>query len=154
MTINVVKHGFQKKIELKNGEKTGIDNWNKIVEAVNGTIGEVATYQGQIINAYFHSNSGGTTETISNVWGGADLPYLQSVETSGEDAYTQYMSKVSLSREELLNKLKEKYSDIEIDFENEDSIQITEHTESGRVKTIKFGNKEISRSRSKNNSWT
>ncbi len=126
----------------KEGER--IDNWNKIVEAVNSTIREVATYDGQIINAFFHSNSGGVTETASNVWGGEDFPYLKSVETSGEDAYTQYSSEVSLTEEELLNKLKAEYSDIEIDFANEESIKIIDYTESNRVKTVKFGNKEIS----------
>lgn len=131
----------------------GIDKWNKIIEAVNGTLGEVGTYEGQIINAFFHSNSGGTTETVSEVWGGADLPYLQVVETSGEEAYTQYSSEVILSREELLNKLKEKYKDIEIDFANKESIKVLEYTESGRVKTIRFGNRELSRSRNKNTFW-
>ena len=33
-----VKLGFRKKIELQNGEKTGIEKWNKIVEAVNATL--------------------------------------------------------------------------------------------------------------------
>jgi len=59
-----------------------IDNWNKIVEAVNATLGEVVTYEKQVINAFFHSNSGGTTETASAVWGGQNYPYLQAVETS------------------------------------------------------------------------
>ncbi len=113
--------------------------------------GEVATYEGQIINAFFHSNSGGTTETATNVWGGSNYPYLQSVETSGEDAYTQYSSEIVLTKDELLSKLKEKYADIEIDFSNNESIKIINYTESGRVKTVKFGNKEIARSRSKNN---
>ena len=146
MTIRAVKLGFQKKIEYQNGVKIGIDNWNKIIKAVNETLGEVVTYEGQIINAFFHSNSGGTTETVSEVWGGTDLPYLKSVETSGEDAYTEYNSEVILSKEELINKLKEKYNEIEIDFENQDSIKILEYTQSGRVKTIKFGNRELSRS--------
>ena len=79
---------------------------------------------------------------------------MQSVETSGEDAYTQYSSEVTLSYEELLNKLKEKYTDIEIDFTNEQSIKILEYTDSGRVRNIRFGNKELSRSRSKNNIWS
>ena len=38
---------------------------------------------------------------------------------------------------------KEKYPDCEIDFSQLDCIQIKELTTSGRVKTIKFGNKEI-----------
>ena len=79
---------------------------------------------------------------------------MQSVETSGEDAYTQYSSEVTLSYEELLNKLKEKYTDIEIDFTNEQSIKILEYTDSGRVRTIRFGNKELSRSRNENDIWS
>ena len=145
---------LSKEDRISKWSENGIDKWNKIVEAVNGTLGEVGTYEGQIINAFFHSNSGGTTETVSEVWGGTDLPYLQSVETSGEDAYTQYSSEVTLSKDELLNKLREKYSDIEIDFSNEESIKVLEYTGSGRVKTIRFGNRELSRSRNKNIVWT
>ena len=119
-------------------------NWNKIVEAVESTKGKYITYEGKPINAFFHSNSGGITEVPVNVWGGTGYPYLQSVETSGENTYTQYASEVRLSQEELINKLKEKYSDISIDFTNSDDIKILEYTESTRVKTVKFGNHEIS----------
>lgn len=118
-------------------------NWNKIVEAVNETSGKIITYEGAPINAFFHSNSGGTTEVVSNVWGGTDLPYLQSVETSGESDYSQYNSEVTISKEDLISKLKAEYSDFEINFDEEDAIKILEYTDSGRVKTIKFGNTEI-----------
>ena len=119
-------------------------NWQKICSAVNETSGKIITYENKPIDAFFHSNSGGITEVPVNVWGGTGYPYLQSVETSGEDAYTQYASEVTLSQEELINKLKEKYSDISIDFTNSEDIKILEYTESTRVKTIKFGNHEIS----------
>ena len=56
-------------------------NWLKIENAVNSTIGEVILYDGQPIDAFFHSNSGGATEIPENVWGGS-FPYLQSVETA------------------------------------------------------------------------
>lgn len=46
------------------------------------TQGQMITYDGAPINAFFHSNSGGTTETASNVWGGTNYPYLQVVETA------------------------------------------------------------------------
>ena len=118
-------------------------NWNKIVEAVNSTSGKIITYNGAPINAFFHSNSGGVTESSLNIWGGIDYPYLKSVETAGEEAYTQYSSEVKLTKEELLNKIKTKYQDCTIDFSQENCIQIIEYTTSGRVKTIKFGNKEI-----------
>lgn len=119
-------------------------NWQKICNAVNDTSGKIITYENKPIDAFFHSNSGGITEVPVNVWGGTGYPYLQSVETSGEDAYTQYSSEVVLSQEELINKLKKKYTDISIDFANSDDIKILEYTESTRVKTVKFGNYEIS----------
>lgn len=52
--------------------------------------------------------------------------------------------KQNLRGEELINKLKEKYEDIQIDFGNEEDLKITEYTDSGRVKTVKFGNHELS----------
>lgn len=120
------------------------ENWNKISTAVNETIGKIITYNGEPINAFFHSNSGGKTEIPLNVWGGSGYPYLQVVQTSGEEEYGQYSSEVILTEEELISKLKEKYSDIEIDFSSEESIKILEHTESGRVRTVQFGNKNLS----------
>lgn len=119
-------------------------NWNKICECVKETQGKIVTYENKPIDAFFHSNSGGITELPVNVWGGTGYPYLQSVETSGEEAYTQYSSEVTLTKEQLLNKLKEKYEDIAIDFSNNDDIKIMEYTEGTRVKTIKFGNHELS----------
>lgn len=119
-------------------------NWNKICECVKETQGKIVTYENKPIDAFFHSNSGGITELPVNVWGGTGYPYLQSVETSGEEAYTQYSSEVTLTKDQLLNKLKEKYEDITIDFSNSDDIKIMEYTEGTRVKTIKFGNHELS----------
>ena len=118
-------------------------NWNKILEAVNSTSGKIITYNGEPINAFFHANSGGITESSLNIWGGIDYPYLKSVETAGEEGYTQYSSEVVYSKEELINKIKEKYPECEIDFSQENCIQIIEYTTSSRVKTIKFGNIEM-----------
>lgn len=118
-------------------------NWQKITGAVNETAGKIITYNGKPINAFFHSNSGGVTESSVNIWGGIEYPYLKSVETSGEEGYSQYSSEVSFTQEELLNKIKEKYPDVQIDFNAEDSIQILEYTDSGRVRTIKFGNTQV-----------
>lgn len=119
-------------------------NWNKIIEAVNSTQGKIITYGGAPINAFFHSNSGGTTETTANVWGGTGYPYLQSVETSGEDAYSQYNSEVTLTKQTFIDKIKEKHTEFEIDFNLEDCIKILEYTEGNRVKKVKIGNLELS----------
>lgn len=119
-------------------------NWEKIQKCVQETQGQIITYQNQPINAFFHANSGGKTELPVNVWGGTGLPYLQVVETAGEEGYKQYESEVELTQDELIEKLKTKYSDISIDFSNQEDLKILEYTDSGRVKTVKFGNHEIS----------
>lgn len=120
------------------------DNWNKIVSAVNSTKGKIVTYEGKPINAFFHSNSGGATEAPIEVWGGSGYPYLQTVETSGEDAYTQYSSEIEISKEEFICKIREKYPDFVIDFNEENAIEILEYTTGNRIKTIKIGNKNLS----------
>ena len=97
--------------------------WNKIVTAVNQTKGKMVMYNGEPINAFFHANSGGVTESSLNIWGGIDYPYLKSVETAGEEGYTQYSSTVTLSKEELIQKLQASYPEIQIDFNVENAIQ-------------------------------
>lgn len=125
-------------------DESKMEKWNKIVEAVNGTIGEVITYEGKMINAFFHANSGGTTENVSNVWGGKDLPYLEPVETIGEENYPQYSSEVAMTKDEFIQKLKGKYEDAEVNFDTEEWAVIKEYTPGKRVKKIKIGNKELS----------
>lgn len=46
---------------------------------VDDTAGEVLTFNGEIIQAFYHSNCGGHTEASENVWG-ARLPYLAGVD--------------------------------------------------------------------------
>ena len=120
------------------------DNWNKIVNAVNSTQGKIITYNGKPINAFFHSNSGGQTEAPIDVWGGSGYPYLQSVATSGEDAYSQYSSEVTFTKKEFTKKIKEVHNDFKINFNDKDCIKIKEYTDGNRVKTIKIGNLELS----------
>lgn len=107
------------------------DNWQKIENAVNSTIGQIILYEGQPINAFFHSNSGGWTENAINVWGG-EYHYLQAVETSGEDAYSSFSSEVKISKDDLIVKMRDKYDDFKIDFNKEDCIKIIEKTETSR----------------------
>lgn len=120
------------------------EKWSKLTNAVYSTAGEVITYNGKPIDAFFHSNSGGTTEIPINVWGGSDFPYLQVVETSGEDEYSQYYSEKEYTKAEIESRMKSAYSDFSIDWNEENCIEILEYTESSRIKTLKIGNKNIS----------
>jgi stage II sporulation protein D len=47
--------------------------------AVRETAGEILTYNGQPITAYYHSTCAGQTAAIDEVWNNAPVPYLVSV---------------------------------------------------------------------------
>lgn len=118
--------------------------WDKIVSAVDTTKGKIITYDSEPINAFFHSNSGGATEAPIDVWGGSGYPYLQTVATVGEDAYSQYSSEIVLSKEELLEKLRQNHPEAEINFEQSDWAYVKEYTNGGRVRSIQMGNVSLS----------
>ena len=120
------------------------ENWEKIRSSVYETQGKIITYNGEVIEAFFHSNSGGKTEEVSNVWGGTNMPYLQSVETSGEDAYSQYLSEATFTKSDFENKIKDKHSDFSIDYADPECIKVVEYTAGNRIKTIKIGNLNLS----------
>ena len=46
---------------------------------VSETAGEVLTYNGGVIQAFYHSSCGGKTESAENVWG-TNIPYLKGVD--------------------------------------------------------------------------
>lgn len=48
-------------------------------KAISDTRGEVLFYGGRVADTNFHTDSGGMTENVADVWG-SHLPYLQAVE--------------------------------------------------------------------------
>lgn len=54
-------------------------NWEKIVSAVQDTRDIVVSYQGNPVDAVFHSTCGGHTDNSEEVWS-ASSPYLKAVE--------------------------------------------------------------------------
>lgn len=73
--------------------------------AVDLTRGQVIMHHGHLAAAYFHSNSGGYTESANNVWG-IELPYLKSVP----DPFSQHRAdmawELTLSGKEIRDLLK------------------------------------------------
>ncbi len=47
--------------------------------AVDATRGTVVIYEGEVATTFFHSTSGGHTESVQNVWGSDPRPYLVGV---------------------------------------------------------------------------
>ncbi len=70
----------------------------KIRSAVTGTDGQVLLYEGALIDATYFSCSGGSTEDAVAVWG-QDVPYLQAVESPGEEEAPRYAQRVRYTPE-------------------------------------------------------
>ena len=73
-------------------------------QAVEVTKDRVITYRGQLIDATYFSCSGGATEDARAVWG-ADVPYLRSVDSPGEEDADHYLQTVSFTPKEFFDKL-------------------------------------------------
>ncbi|MBR2048025.1 MAG: stage II sporulation protein D [Oscillospiraceae bacterium] len=71
---------------------------DRIRSAVTSTDGLVLYYGGELIDATYFSCSGGFTEDAAAVWG-QDVPYLQSVESPGEENAPRYVSTVRYTPE-------------------------------------------------------
>lgn len=71
--------------------------------AVKDTEGQVLTYAGAIIQAFYHSNCGGSTEAAEHVWG-APLAYLKGVDCK----YCQNSPSVSWEQKIPLSELEDK----------------------------------------------
>ena len=68
----------------KAGESDARKAADQAALAVTGTDGQALFYGGALIDATYFSCSGGRTETAVAVWGN-DVPYLQSVDSPGEE---------------------------------------------------------------------
>jgi stage II sporulation protein D len=95
------------------------------IAAVNATAGQVLTHSGRIIEAVFHSSSGGCTENVENVWV-QPLPYLRSVPDFDQDA-VQWQETVSVDR------LRQLFPDLE----NIVALAPGETTACGRARTVR-----------------
>lgn len=71
--------------------------------AVKATRGEVVTYKGHPVLAYFHAHCGGQTEAAEAVWPGSEEPlgYLKSVASPWAKEAPGYAWQTNLSRREL-----------------------------------------------------
>lgn len=117
--------------------------YDKVCEAVDGTNDEIMVYGGEPILAVFHSTSSGETETAGNVWD-YDLPYLVSTDSSGDEYAPNYEVSTNFTPEQIIEKIKAKYSDFSADASNLfDTIAINKRSEAGYILDITVGNKSF-----------
>lgn len=69
-----------------------------VVSAVNETKGVVMLYNNEMIKAFYSANAGGKTRTLSETWGGADVPYLKAVVDTYTTNDTRFGHGVGLSQ--------------------------------------------------------
>ena len=119
-------------------------DWEKISEAVASTKNMVITYEGQLINSLYHSNSGGATENIEAVWPrlGA-VPYLKSVYSPYESEYDEYLRSTVITWNDIKNKIKNKYPKAEFKDNLAEDIEVLSYSASGRIKKIRIGSIEM-----------
>lgn len=112
-----------------------------IKKAVKETKGKTIKYNGDYINAFFHSNSGGQTASAKeglNLDG--DYEYLKVVKTKENSENSKnYEFKAVFSKNEILNALR----NIGASVSNISSFKIGEKGESGRCITFIIGGKEV-----------
>lgn len=115
------------------------ENFQKVALAVEETKGETVNYMGETIQAFFHSSSGGKTESSKNVWG-KDLPYLTSVDSPNEDKImSTFFSEKEFTYKELKQIVNNYTGKNQITSEKlKDKIKILSRTEGNRVNEIKI----------------
>lgn len=114
--------------EMKN--KWGSDfnkYYDKVKQAVDNTKGEVMTYDGEVIEAYYFAMSNGYTEKSSLVFA-SDRDYLQSVESSYESDLKNFSVTKEFTESEICTKLNVSCDNI--------NIANIERSDTGRVNKI------------------
>ena len=115
---------------------------DKASAAVTETAGEILTYDGTPIEAVYFSCSGGSTEAAVAVWG-TDVPYLQAVESPGEQDALRYESEAVFPEDELRVILIKAAPEAKLDGPSDAWFGEPDLTEGGGVASIRIGGVEF-----------
>jgi stage II sporulation protein D len=107
--------------------------YDKIKSAVAATKDQYLSYNGNYIEAVYHSTSNGQTEDAVAVWG-TDYAYLKSVDSHWDLSASSYLRETSEEFSVLS-------SIIGIDFNATTNIQVISRTASNRINQIQIGDK-------------
>lgn len=135
--------GYDLKADISDQIYAGVaveDNtFNRAIEA---TRGEVAVYGDRMINAYYHSTCGGTTDDIEDVWNKDPAPYLRTVHDEDACEISKYFTwQERFSDDQLILRLERYLSQArgsEIRVGKLTDIRIISRTPGGRVASIIF----------------
>lgn len=99
--------------------------------AVGDTAGEVLTFGGRIIQAFYHSNCGGKTEAAENVWG-ASIPYLKGVDCQ----YCLTSQAVTWEQRLSLREIEDRLRSANHKIANLQDVKAGPRNNRGRLKTV------------------
>ena len=113
-------------------------NYARILDAVRSTDGQYLAYEGEPIEALFHSSSAGMTEDAAEVW--SARPYLVSVDSpeTAEDV-PNYVTSVTVSEAGFAETIHSAYPDIQLSGESAFWLGAVTRDGSGRVETVDVG---------------
>lgn len=119
-------------------------NYDKYKEAVLATKGEVIVYDNALIQAVFHSTSGGKTENSEDIWT-SEVPYLRSVSSEYEDDSPKLKADQVVKVNDFIAAMKKIDSKVKLSTKSiQKQIKILERSEGGRITRLSVGGKELS----------
>lgn len=110
--------------------------YNKIKNAVENTNGEYLSYNGNYIEALYHSTNNGKTESSLDVFGNY-YPYLISVSSEYDKNASSYLRTISMPLDTISNKLG-------LSLNNDSVINILSYTDGGNIKEININENNFS----------
>ena len=110
--------------------------YNKIKNAVENTNEEYLSYNGNYIEALYHSTNNGKTESSLDVFGNY-YPYLISVSSEYDKNASSYLRTISMPLDTISNKLG-------LSLNNDSVINILSYTDGGNIKEININGNNFS----------
>ena len=110
--------------------------YNKIKNAVENTNGEYLSYNGNYIEALYHSTNNGKTESSLDVFGNY-YPYLISVSSEYDKNASSYLRTINMPLDTISNKLG-------LSLNRDSVISILSYTDGGNIKEININGNNFS----------
>ena len=99
-------------------------------QAVEETRGQILTYHGQPIEAFYSDSAGGCTEACLDAWG-HDIPYLQSVVDFDQES-PRYFWDLAIPSDRVTKAL----AKLGVSIGDLQDLQVTQRSATGRVKHV------------------
>jgi stage II sporulation protein D len=119
-------------------------NYDKYKEAILATKGEVIVYDNALIQAVFHSTSGGKTENSEEIWT-SKVPYLRSVSSEYEDDSPKLITDRDIKVSDFIAAMKKIDSKVQLSSKSiQNQVKVLDRSEGGRITRISVGGKVLS----------